>query len=806
MPSLFTGDPGQRLKRQSFMNAKRFLYLVGFALLLVIAPAAYQIDRIAQSLPIMDGEAKLPGLSARTEVEADEFGIPSVRTGTREDAFRVLGYLHARDRLFQMDLMRRKTAGRLAEIFGDKALTLDKRQRTYQFSRAAEGAVNQMPADQRKVLQAYTDGVNAFISRAKEMPFEFRVLAYRPDPWRLEDSMLVALGMFQTLNGYDKDERTLTLMDRFLPPEVTAFLTPDTDPYATVLLGGEESRRPTRSVPVKSITNLIEEAKGQTFGSVIEPEAPSIGSNNWAVGGTKTTDGRAIVANDMHLGLAVPNIWYRARLFYGDVDLSGVSLPGVPLVVVGSNRHVAWGFTNVDADLLDLVRIELDPADPDRYRTPDGWQRFEIRTESIAVKGGNAETVELKSTVWGPVSPDPLLGQPVAIRWIALDPRAVNLGLLEMDRAKTLNAAMAVMNRAGAPPQNVVLADEAGRIAWTYMGFFPKRVGFDGSVSVSWADGGARWDGFIPPDELPRVVDPAEGFLATANNRTLGKNYPYVIGHNFSYSYRAHRISERLREMSRVSEQDMLALQLDTVSEFYEFYRHLALSVLSEEIQDPVLVDAKRAIEHWNGRLDAESVGIALLVEWRKNLAKSVFAPLVSRCAAADPSFAYAWREQETPLRMLLAEQAPETLPDRQYADWRGFLAETLRRSAHEIKQRNGADRLEHLAWGQINRVHLSHPLSQAFALAGWILDMPEEPASGCGSFCIRVLFDGHGASERMAVSPDHPEDGILHMPGGQSGHPFSVHYRDQQEAWFKGIALPFLPGAAKHHLTLIPE
>jgi len=788
------------------MNAKRFLYLVGFALLFAIAPAAYQIDRIAQSLPVMDGEANLPGLSARTEVEADRFGIPSVRAATREDAFRVLGYLHARDRLFQMDLMRRKTAGRLAEIFGEKALILDRRQRAFQFRRTAEEIVNRMPADQRTVLQAYTDGVNAFVSRAKAMPFEFRVLAYRPDPWRPEDSMLVALGMFQTLNGHDKDERALTLMERLLPSEVAAFLTPDTDPYATVLLGGEDSRRPARPVPVKSIAGLIDEAGGQKFGSAIEPEAPSIGSNNWAVGGAKTRDGRAIVANDMHLGLAVPNIWYRARLLYDDVDWSGVTLPGVPLVVVGSNRHVAWGFTNVDADLLDLVRIELDPADSGRYRTPEGWRRFETRTESIAVKDGQAETIELKSTVWGPVSPEPLLGQPVAVRWIALDPGAVNLGLLGMDRVKTLDEAMAVVNRAGAPPQNVVLADEAGHIAWTYMGFFPKRTGFDGSVSVPWADGSARWDGFIPPDELPRVVDPAEGFLATANNRTLGKGYPYVIGHNFSYGYRAYRISERLREMSRISEQDMLALQLDTVSEFYEFYRRLALSVLNGEPQNGVLAEAKRSIERWNGRLDAASVGIGLLVEWRRNLAKAVFAPLVSRCAAADPSFAYAWREQETPLRTLLTEQAPETLPDRRYGDWRGFLTETLRRSADEVMRRNGADRLEALSWGRINRVHLSHPFSQGFALAGWVLDMPEEPSSGCGSFCVRVLFEGHGASERMAVSPAHPEEGILHMPGGQSGHPFSAHYRDQQEAWLKGVALPFLPDAARHRLTLVPE
>jgi penicillin amidase len=231
----------------------------------------------------------------------------------------------------------------------------------------------------------------------------------------------------------------------------------------------------------------------------------------------------------------------------------------------------------------------------------------------------------------------------------------------------------------------------------------------------------------------------------------------------------------------------------------------LALSVLSGEAENAGLAEAKRAIERWNGRFDADSIGIALLVEWRRSLAKAVFAPLLSRCAAADPGFTYNWREQETPLRTLLEEQSPQTLPDRRYTDWRGFLLETLRRSAEALKQRHGIE-LDHLTWGQINRIHLSHPFSRSFALAGWILDMPEVPASGCQSFCVRVLFDGHGASERMVVSPNHAEDGILHMPGGQSGHPFSVHYRDQQTAWVKGDALPFLPGAAKHHLTLTPE
>jgi penicillin amidase len=789
------------------MTFKRILYVLGFATLALVAPAAYQIDRMAQSLPAPDGEIRLPGLSAPATAETDALAIPTVAAPTRADAYRVLGYFHARDRLFQMDLMRRKSAGRLAEIFGEKALPVDLRQRVYRFQQAAEAIVANLPEDQRRTLIAYTEGVNAYLKAAREFPPEFRVLHYRPEDWRPADSLLVAFGMFQTLSDQERDERMLTAMERRLPPEVAAFLTPDTDEYARALLGGNESWRPARPVPAESIARLIGEAGGQRLGRAgVGPEPASVGSNNWAVNGSKTADGRAIVADDMHLPLGVPNVWYRARLRYAGFDLSGVTLPGVPLIVVGGNGRVAWGFTNVEGDFLDLVRLEINPANPAEYRAPDGWRRFETRTETVAVKDGPPRTIELKSTLWGPVAAEPLLGEPVTVHWTALDPRAVNLGLMNMDAAGTLEQAMALLNRAGAPPQNAVLADDQGRIAWTYMGFYPRRFGLDGSVSVSWADGRAGWNGFIPPEELPRVIDPPEGFLATANNRTLGKEYPYVIGHGFSNSYRSYRVSEQLKAKARVTEADLFALQLDTVSEFYEFYRQLALSMLADGAarSDPALADAERAIRQWNGRLDPDSLGIGLLIRWRQDLAQAVFAPLVARCVAAEPGFAYRWREQETPLRALLAQRLPETLPDRRHADWRGFLLGTLKQSRASLVQEQGVDRLENLTWGRIDRVPIQHPFSRAFPAAGWLLDMPEV-AGACNGFCLKVLHDTHGASERLVVSPNHPEDGILHIPGGQSGHPFSPHYRDQQRAWAEGRPLPFLPGKTEHRLSFVP-
>lgn len=787
------------------MTSRHFLYLLGFSCLAVLAPIAYQIDRTAASLPMLEGEVRLAGLSGPVTVDSDRYAIPTITARNREDACRALGWLHARDRLFQMDLMRRKAAGRLAEIFGAKAVALDREQRVYGFGRVAAEIVKNLPAAQLAGLRAYAEGVSQQIRQARERPPEFRLLGYAPEPWRPEDSLLVALGMFQTLSGSTQSERMLTVMEQALPPELTAFLTPDTDEYATVLLGGAESRRPARPVPVETIARLLAENRGQPLRVSVRAEDPPTGSNHWAVSGRKTADGRAILADDMHLPLGMPNTWYRARLRYAEADLNGVTLPGVPLLVVGSNGKIAYGFTNVEADLADLVRLELDPGDADAYRTPEGWRHFGHRSETIAVKGAPAVTLDLRDTIWGPVTAEPLLGQPVALRWTALDPNAVNLGLMDMDGAASLEQGIAVLNRAGSPPQNVLLADGQGRIAWTYMGYFPRRTGFDGAAARSWADGRIGWDGYIPPQELPRLIDPPEGFLAIANNRTLGRDYPYLIGQEFANGYRAHRIAARLRAGSQWSEADLLALQLDTVSEFYEFYRHTALSLLAgEALREPLLAEARRAVERWDGRLDGGSVGIGLLVRWRLALLQDVFAPVLRRCGAVEPGFAYAWREAETPLRALLRERSPATLPDAARADWRDFLLHSLRQTAAELRGEFGATALDGLSWGRVNTMRVRHPFSQAFAPAGWLLDLPELPGA-CNSLCIKVLHDKHGASERMVVSPAHPGDAILHMPGGQSGHPFSPHYRDQHGAWVEGKPLPFLPGAAESSLKMLP-
>lgn len=787
----------------------RIIFTVVLLLLVIaVGGAIFVLVLIRSSMPKLDGEARVPGLESPVKITSDQYGIPTITAQSRLDATLALGYITARDRLWQIDILRRRAAGRLSEILGKGALGFDRSQRTVGFARAAKAIAANLPEDQKEILRSYASGINAYINAAKVLPFEFLVLRYRPEPWTVEDSILVMLNIFQDLTRHsEEDERMLSVMAASLPREVVDFLTPDTDDYTTVLLGGMHSHRPIRPIPIEALASVrgASAPTGKSAGLV--QIQPRVGSNNWAAAKSKTSDGRAIVANDMHLGLSVPNIWYRAALRYGDVEMSGVAMPGVPGVVAGSNGHVAWGFTNISGDFLDLVRLELNPENPEEYKTPAGWKRFEVVNETIRVKGDAAVEHPVKLTIWGPVSETTLMRQPVAIHWTALEPQAVDIGLLHIDEADTLEDAIRVMNRSGGPPLNAAIADDTGRIAWTYCGRTPARKGFDGATSKSWADGKTGWGGYIPPEELPRVIDPPAGFLVTANNRTLGKDYPHIIGHNYSNSYRAYRINERLSEMDQITEGDMLQLQLDTTSRFYDFYQQLALSVLTSEAlaNSPELIAVRRHIEAWSGKAEEDSVSYGVLVHFHQRLATDVFTPFLARCKEVDDNFVFTWRTIEPPLRMMLTEQVPELIPDTSYPNWEVWIRVKLEEVLQQLYREYHIIALDELTWGRINASDITHPLGRRIPVLGKYLNMAQDLQPG-GTFCVRVTKPDFGASERFVVSPGRHEDGILHMPGGQSGHPLSRNYRDGHKHWVKGEAHAFLPGPPVHTLMLKPD
>ncbi|WP_437277991.1 penicillin acylase family protein [Sorangium sp. So ce375] len=772
--------------------------------LVSLAAAGCAPGAIRSPSPQADGAVTLAGLEHAVTVTSDHLGIPTVDAASRQDALRALGYLTARDRLFQMDLLRRSSGGRLAEILGRELLEADTRQRRYGVPRAAKAILSRLPEGQRAALDAYAEGVNAYLRSAKTLPIELRELGYRPEPWRPEDSVLVELGMFQALGGSEDVERTRTVLSHSLPPSVVAFLFEGTDPYTKALLGAQAAASP--PLPREELRALLSRGRGARTAvlSAAAGEAPP-GSNGWAVAGSRTRDGRAILANDMHLDLGVPNVWYRAELRYGDTEIAGVVLPGMPVVVVGSNGHVAWGLTNLDADVMDLVQLEVHPERPDEYRTPSGWRRFDVARETIKVRGEPDVAVEVRATIWGPVASRPLLGRPVAVRWTALDPEAVDFGLMEMDRARSLEEAARAMNAAGGPACNALLADRRGRVAWTITGRIPRRRGLDGALSVPWADGRAGWDGFVPPPQLPRVVDPPSGFVVNANNRMpLGEGAP-ALGREYANGYRAYRISERLRAARPVTEADMFELQLDTRTEFFDFYRDLAQRALTEEAvsRRPALAEARAAIAAWDGRAEASGIGLPLITSFRRVLADEVFAAWLDTSRAADPTLELSLTDIDTPLQRALSERSPD-LVLAPAGGWDAFVLAALERAMADVKQRHGGRPLDALEWGAVSRVKIAHPLGVTPEL-GALLNMPVEPLSGCG-FCVRLAAGTLGASERLVVSPGHEPDGILHMPAGQSGDPRSPHYRDQQRAWVDGRPLPFSAGPAVEKLTLSPE
>lgn len=787
------------------MTSKFLLWLVVTVIVLLSAGCIGLYSLLRMSVPSIDGEYHLSGLNSVVTVEFDSKNIPRISAKSREDAFRALGFITARDRLFQMDLLRRHMAGRLAEVMGPALKESDRRHRMMGFEQVASAIIQRLSQDQKQVLEAYAEGVNQAVDSLSVLPPEFWLLGYSPSTWRPEDSLLVVLGMEADLGWTGDAERKSSIMEAALPEAVKRFFMPPIDHYTDRLLNGKASAMPLPSIPENELTALLNNSGGSEHdvGLVMDAPPPK-GSNGWVVGPSKTWDGRAVLANDMHLSLRVPNIWYRAELRYGDVRLTGLTLPGVPLMVVGSNGKVAWGFTNIEGDFVDLVSLELDPDNPESYRTPKGFVRFGEREETVRVKGEADFTFKVQTTEWGPVLPKALLAKPVAVRWATLDPDATDLHLLDLDEVNNVQAAQTVFNRAGGPPLNALAADKQGNIGWTYTGKIPKRFGLNGSVSRSWANGSRGWAGYILPEELPRLVNPPSGFIVNANQRMLGDGYPYVIGHYFDQGHRAYRIAERLSDAKNLTERDMFALQLDTKVEFYRFYQRLALSLLHES-NDEVQVRLKQNLTNWDGFAERDSVGFAVLVEFRKLLLDAVIAPFMAKCRAYDPEFQFSSSMIDEPLQQLLEAKLPALLPDKiHYRDWDSFLHGLLIRAERNVSERNSADFPESFAWGTVNQVTIEHPFSASLPLLKNWLNMPKVAVSGCVQ-CVRMNESGYGASERLVVSPGHEGNGLLHMPGGQSGHPLSPHYGDQQQSWVEGTVLPLETGTSVHRLELVP-
>jgi penicillin amidase len=540
----------------------------------------------------------------------------------------------------------------------------------------------------------------------------------------------------------------------------------------------------------------------------------AIGSNNWAVSGALTPDGHALVANDMHLQIRVPNTWYRASMEWPDPAnpsephlLIGTTLPGVPALVTGSNTQIAWGFTNTWADWGDLVELETDSAHPNRYRTPDGWREFEHFDEVIEIAGQPPQHEDVAWTIWGPVLGADHRGRMRAYAWVAHAADRLATTVTPLESARTIEEAFDEANGLGTPGQNLVVADRSGRIGWTVYGSIPRRVGTDGVLPSSWANGSRGWQGWLDRAEYPRIVDPPGGRIWTANARVVSGDMLAKLGDgSYELGTRARMIHERLMERERFTPRDMLAIQMDASAEFLDRWRTLLLNTLTPGAISGHAdrAELRRIVEQgWTDQASPDSAAYGLVHLFRDRLSERVIAFELSQCYEADETFDYATvRRREGPIWKLVTVK-PQHLLDPHFATWDDVIIEAIDETIADAQEhRSGglADR----KWSELNGTFYRHPLSPALPFLSRWLDMPARPVAG-DLYTIQVHSGSLGASERMVVSPGQEASGIMHMPTGQSGHPLSPFYENSHEAWLKGDPTPFLPGPTEHSLTFAP-
>ncbi len=802
----------------------------------------------------------IPALEAPVSIAFDDRGIPAVEAASRLDAFAAEGFVHARDRFFQMDLMRRNAAGELAALLGSAVVDRDLEARPRRFRALAKRILANLSAEDRILLEQYASGVNAAIA-AMRTPPEYALLGWPPAPWLPEDSVLVSLSMHSMLARSADLERGWHDWRECLGEAMFEFLLCPTSRFEALLIEDFESHGVDRPAPIPGPDAIDLRASAEAprphLAASIDFEvdrAPTPGSNAFAVSGLLTADGRAILANDPHLALSMPAIWYRLSLEWPGGELTGLSLPGLPGVVIGSNGRVAWGFTNLTGDFEDWILVETKPGDDGRYLVPGGSEPFGEMVERIEVRGGKPQDLVLRTTRWGPVLGEDRLGRPLVLRAAIDDPAATNLAILDLHAARSIDDAMATLARWRNAPQNALVADDSGRIGWVVTGFLPDREGADGRTARSLAEGGDVWIGPLEESRRPRIADPASGFLFSANARPVPLSWASQLGSQWAEPTRAHRIRallERGNGADGFDEPSMLAIQLDTTVESLEPWRDLVLETVPTNATGS-LAALREIAEGWNGRADEFERGPVVLEAVRRRVIESMLAPILAaasaRCAEAPPSQRFRVVSDEPWLRLL--EARPDHFLPRRHRTWDDFLLAQIReaaaspelrlagevaapeRDAPRSGRRPGTERGRERGrgpspaaradeappcpeccptWGERNEIRMRHPVSIAMPLLSRGYDIPAHPQPGHPD-AIRVATPGFGASARLVVSPGREDLAILQTPGGQSGDPSSPHYRDLHEAWRDGHADALLavfeattPDDPERRMLLVP-
>ena len=818
--------PGVPVSRRS-SGRRMVLWLLLLVVVLMAALVAYAYFVARSALPQLDGNLQLRGLSAAVKVTRDAHGVPAIEAATLEDLFFAQGYVTAQDRLWQMDIMRRLGGGELSEILGEDTLKIDREQRILGLRAAARKSLQAASPRDRSFFDAYARGVNAFIAgRGSNLPLEFRILQYQPTPWQAEDSIVIANQMVKNLNYYtfgDTLAREQVLAR--LGPELTADLYVNRswhDRPPTVMredlndeVDQHDSNGDDEGDEDDGPDNAVTQNRGLEIWAQHRPEAVN-GSNDWVVSGAHTVTGRPLLSNDMHLEHQMPNLWYEAHLTAaaksGNLDVAGVTLPGMPYVIVGHNQRIAWGFTNVGPTVTDAY-IENFNAEG-AYQTPQGWQQPEHRTEIIHVKGRQDVTVEVKITRHGPVITGIIPGETrqLALRWTLYD--GLHMPFFDVDAAQNWEEFRRAFSQLDAPGQNVVYADVDGNIGYQATGKVPIRAAGDGSLPVSGADDAHEWIGFIPFDKLPNIYNPPSGVIATANARITPDRYPYSISAHWEAAWRTERIYHVLESGRKFGTADMLALENDVQSENDLFAAERFVYAIDHASKPSAR--AKQAAElmrNWDGRMLASSAAPAIAAGSAQELTRLLLEPRLGR-APEDPKQqettvswkTYQWQMRTVWLQNVLLHQPKRWLPGK-YANYDELLTAAVEAA---ITGPAVPQDLTAWHWGGLNAVEIDHPVLGKIPIVRRWSAPGVKKQSGSG-YTVKAVTRHHGPSERFTANLADFDQSTLNLVTGQAGNFLSPYYMDQWKGWYEGstFQLPFTAKAVAasgvHRLVLEP-
>jgi penicillin amidase len=802
----------------------------------VIAGALGYAYYVAHSaLPQLDGQLIAPGLSAPVTVTRDSHGVPTIEAQSLADLFFAQGYVTAQDRLWQMDIMRRYAAGEISEVIGPITVEHDREQRILGLRQVAAKTVASLPDRDRGFVEAYTRGVNALMqSHMNHLPLEFRLMGYQPTPWKPEDCILLGARLVQELNHG-------TFEAALAREKILAKLGPDLT--ADLFVNSSWRDRPPTMQPHRFSDDLDEKKKKKDTDDEDDDEEmdsgadsnvargvprlpkewrrePGLvpGSNDWVVAGSHTVTGKPLLSNDMHLHHQMPNLWYETHLHAGDYDVAGVSLPGLPFVIVGHNEHIAWGVTNVGPTVEDLYVESFN--DQGAYQTPQGWVQPQHRQEVIHVKGKPDVTVDVVTTRHGPIISDLIPGETrkLALRWTLYD--SLFDPFFDVDSAKNWQEFRHALSLLDSPGQNFVYADIDGHIGYQTTGHVPIRKGSNGTLPVLGNDDAHEWNGYIPFDKLPTVFDPPSGVIATANGRITPDGYAYGVSTEWDAPWRTERIYRVLESGKKFAPSDMLSLQTDVYSAFDRLCaEHFVYALDHAKNTSKRAQQARELMRDWDGRLTTDSAATTMEMRSRQELVRLLLEPKLGPGPAtgkADGYYTgsleplnwktYRWFMSSVWLENVLMKKPSRWLPPK-YDNYDSVLAAAVEAT---VSTPDAPADLSTWKWGKVHPIEIDHPVLQKVpGLTRWV--EPGLHDQSGGSYTVKQVGRDFGPSERYTADLSNFDQSTLNTVTGQGGNFLSPYYMDQWKAWYEGttFTLPFsskaVQAAKTHQLVLTP-